>query len=350
MLNPRRYCRPCYERKQGLSVKPTHASCRNSGHQSPVSSPVEIKRGHVSTEVRVSQLEFDQQLMQAAAMQERDPYERYTALKQIGQGASGSVTLVEQQSSGERFALKCIVPKNDQHTKMILTEVALVQLSRHPNVMQFIEAFSFRGAFHLVMELMDFSLLDLIEFRAGELPEAVILYVLREVLKGMEFMHANQRIHRDLKSDNILLSHAGDVKIGDFGAAAQLTTERIARTTVIGTPCWMAPEQIRGDQYDCKVDIWALGIVAMELAEGEPPYFQDSPFRAQLMIVTNESPRLKEPGKWSAGFADLLTCCLRKDPASRLSASELLTHPTLQPDPDALPQLRTLIMEFESER
>jgi len=350
MLNPRRYCRTCYERKQGLSIKPTHAVCRNSSHQSPVSSPVDVKRGHVSTEIHVTQLEFDQQLMQAAAMLESDPYERYTALKQIGQGASGSVTLVEQQSSGERFALKCIVPKNEQHTKMILTEVALVQLSRHPNVMQFIEAFSYRGAFHLVIELMDFSLLDLVEFWTGQLPEAVILHVLREVLKGMEFMHVNQRIHRDLKSDNILLSNAGEVKIGDFGAAAQLTTERVARSTVIGTPCWMAPEQIRGDNYDCKVDIWALGIVAIELAEGEPPYFQESPFRAQLAIVTNEGPRFKEPGKWSAGFVDLLTCCLRKDPASRLTASELLGHPALQPDPSALPTLRTLITKFQAER
>jgi serine/threonine protein kinase len=333
-----------------VAIKPSHAVCRNSGHQSPVSSPVNAKRGHVSTEIHVTQLEFDQQLMQAAAMEASDPYERYTAIKQIGQGASGSVTLVAQQSSGQRFALKCIVPKNEQQTKMILTEVALVQLSRHPNVMQFIESFSFRGAFHLVMELMDFSLLDLVEFRAGQLQEVVILHVLREVLKGIEFMHASQRIHRDLKSDNILLSYAGDVKIGDFGAAAQLTAERVSRTTVIGTPCWMAPEQIKGDPYDCKVDIWALGIVAIELAEGAPPYLLESPFRAQLMIVTSESPRLKEPGKWSEGFADLLRCCLRKDPSTRLSASELLTHPVLQPDPEGLPQLRTLIREFEAER
>ena len=332
-------------------VRPTHASCRVSSEpSSAATTPEEVKRGHVSTEIRVSQLEFDQQLLQASAMQQSDPYEQYTALKQIGQGASGSVTLVAHKASGQQFAMKCMVPKNEKQTQMMLTEVALVQLSKHPNVMQFVEAYSYKGAFHLVMELMDFSLLDLVEFLPGQLPEVIILHILREVIQGIEFLHSNQRIHRDLKSDNILLTYTGDIKIGDFGAAAQLTNERVARTTVIGTPCWMAPEQIRGDQYDRKVDIWALGIVAIELAEGEPPFLLEPPFRAQLMIVTNEPPRLQTPEKWTAGFQELVNCCLQKEPDRRLTASELLLHPSLQPDPTSQSLLQALIAQFQAER
>ena len=92
----------------------------------------------------------------------------------------------------------------------------------------------------------------------------------------------------------------------------------------------MAPELIRGQEYDQKVDIWSLGIMAMEMAEGEPPYMEFPPLRALFLITTKGIPPLKEPTKWSKEFHSFLSSCLEKDVDRRPDASALLQHPFLQ--------------------
>lgn len=88
-------------------------------------------------------------------------------------------------------------------------------------------------------------------------------------------MHRHHRLHRDIKSDNILIDLDGHVKLADLGFAVGLTSEQSRRTSVVGTPYWMAPELIRGLEYDSKVDVWSLGITAIEMADGEPPLMND---------------------------------------------------------------------------
>ena len=95
--------------------------------------------------------------------------------------------------------------------------------------------------------------------------------------EGGSWQKGKHVIHRDIKSDNILVDAQGNVKLADFGYSAQLTTEREQRTSRVGTVCWMAPELIkRQNRYDCKVDVWSLGIFAYELTNGDPPYIQES--------------------------------------------------------------------------
>jgi serine/threonine protein kinase len=98
-------------------------------------------------------------------------------------------------------------------------------------------------------------------------------------LRGLAYIHSLHRIHRDIKSDNLLIGDDGSIKLADFGYAAQLTQEKQKRNTIVGTPYWMAPELIRGQNYDQKVDLWSLGIMIMEMAEGEPPYMEFPPLR-----------------------------------------------------------------------
>ncbi|NWZ74293.1 PAK2 kinase, partial [Acrocephalus arundinaceus] len=113
----------------------------------------------------------------------------------------------------------------------------------------------------------------------------------------------------------------------DFGFSAQLTPEQRKRSSVIGTPCWMAPEVVKGQPYGPKVDIWSFGIVAIEMVEKDVPYWNESPRSAQLLIATKGIPQLRQPKHLSPLLRDFLSCCLQRDEAWRWSAKELLQHP-----------------------
>lgn len=180
----------------------------------------------------------------------------------------------------------------------------------------------------VVMELMSGGCLtDIVQEPAIKLSENVISQVMKQTLEGLAYIHSRHVIHRDIKSDNVLIGAEGEIKIADFGYAAQLIKSGRVRQTVCGTPYWMAPELIKGQDYDQKVDIWSLGVMMIECAEGDPPYFEDDPIRALFRITTEGIPPLKEPGKWSSNFKDFLAKTVIQDPKQRPSAQDLLQHP-----------------------
>jgi len=204
--------------------------------------------------------------------------------------------------------------------------------SRHPNVVEFFDSYIVEDKLWVSMEFMGGGCLTEIleQFDSIQMAEPHIARICVEVLKALEYIHNMHRIHRDIKSDNILLGSEGTVKLADFGYAAQLTKQKQKRNTIVGTPYWMAPELIRGQSYDQKVDVWSLGIMVMEMAEGEPPYMEFPPLRALFLITTKGIPGLKEPKKWSAPFKDFVAQCLEKDVEKRPDATDLLKHPFLK--------------------
>eukprot|EP01061_Rhynchopus_euleeides_P006792 TRINITY_DN15818_c0_g3_i1.p2 TRINITY_DN15818_c0_g3~~TRINITY_DN15818_c0_g3_i1.p2 ORF type:complete len:217 (+),score=65.69 TRINITY_DN15818_c0_g3_i1:547-1197(+) len=184
----------------------------------------------------------------------------------------------------------------------------------------------------IAMELMTGGkLTDVLDSKKGRFPEEHVAYICKNVLEGLAYLHSMGRVHRDIKSDNILLGGKGTIKLGDFGFCASLSEgENQKRQTVVGTPYWMAPEVITGEPYDCKADVWSMGILALELCDGEPPLMEEPPMRALYIIVTQPAPSMKQPDLWSAQCRDFISQMLNKNPDQRPVASDLLNHPFLQ--------------------
>jgi len=249
-------------------------------------------------------------------------------MKKIGEGTFGDVFVGLDIRSLEKVAIKKMDLK-ENYEEDVITEVDMMNTLRHPNVVKYISAYRVQDFLWIIMEFMGGgSLTDILDLhKILDIKEEYIARFMVESLKALEYIHSLHRIHRDVKSDNILLNTYCQIKLADFGYTVQLTDSKSKRTTTIGTPYWEAPEVITGDLYDSKVDIWSLGVMALELSEGEPPYMDLPPLTALRLIVVDGIPTLSE--KYSKQLRDFVSCCLEIKASVRASSQELLRHPFL---------------------
>lgn len=263
-----------------------------------------------------------------------NPLEMLENVIKIGEGSSGSVYSAWDEKMGKTVAVKNVSPKDEDELVLYKFEIAVMSSASHANLIQCYSSFKLKNQIYIVMEFADAgSLTDVLYFlndRNMHLNEPEIAFVCREVLQGLQSLHEIQRIHRDIKSDNTLITRTGQVKLADFGFAAQLTEKEAKRNTVIGTPFWMAPEVCRGLDYGTQVDIWSTGVLAIECAEGAPPLLQETQMKAMFIIATKGPPTLKRQDEWTDELSDFIRRCTIIDPAKRATAAEMLQHPFLK--------------------
>lgn len=271
---------------------------------------------------------------------DRDPALLYSNLTQIGKGGQGIVYQAVEVDTALDVAVK-VMKLNEKQKKDLLSEIYIMSRVAHENIVRYCGTYKFGNTdkIWLVMELMDGGDVASVceQYPTLQMDEQCVTRIAVNVLNGIAYLHSLDIIHRDIKSDNVLLNSRGEIKIADFGFSVKLESAAAKRKTVMGTPYWMAPEVIKmsdnadPDGYDNKVDVWSLGILLMELCEGEPPYLDQPPFRALFLITTEGIPPLKEPGVWSAELLDFLHHCLLIDPAERPSSFELQQFPFTDP-------------------
>ncbi|KAJ8920812.1 hypothetical protein NQ315_004953 [Exocentrus adspersus] len=170
--------------------------------------------------------------------------------------------------------------------------------------------------------------------------EEHIAYILKEVTKAIIYLHENKVVHRDVRGSNILLTREGEVKLCDFGLSRKLRSKDQKLFTRLGSCCWMAPELASANQskndayYDNRIDVWALGITAIELGEGKAPFQDMHPTRAMFQIITNPPPSLQKLTYWSEYYHDFISECLVKYFEYRPYIMEVIDHPFLGQIPE----------------
>lgn len=258
----------------------------------------------------------------------------YKRLRKRAKGSKAEVYLGKRldpdSPNAQTVAIKHIQVSQYQSNASITSEIIGLRKCNQSNIVKYHETvWGENGQFvWIILEYMDFgSLSDLIQ--GIFLHEIFIANILREITQGIAYLHSKNIIHRDIKSSNILLDTDGNVKIADFGFCT-LSGPVQANTTAVGTPHWMAPEIIKNEEYNFKVDIWSLGITAIEMMERKPPYSDKTPQDAMDIIAATGTPTLRDPNRWTTNLKAFLSMCLCVEAYSRATATEILEHSFLR--------------------
>ncbi|XP_017311630.1 serine/threonine-protein kinase PAK 6b isoform X3 [Ictalurus punctatus] len=257
-----------------------------------------------------------------------DPCTYLENFVKIGEGSTGVVCIAREKHTGKQVAVKMMDLRKQQRRELLFNEVVIMRDYRHKNVVEMYKSALVEEELWVIMEYLQGGALTNIVSET-RLSEEQIATVCDAVLQALAYLHAQGVIHRDIKSDSILLTLDGRIKLSDFGFCAQISKDIPKRKSLVGTPYWMAPEVISKTPYGTEVDVWSLGIMVVEMVDGEPPYFSDTPITAMKRLRDEAAPSVRNTHKISPVLRDFLESMLTKDPLERASATDLLKHPFL---------------------
>jgi len=263
-----------------------------------------------------------------------DPTQIFNNFVHIGRGGLADVYSAVDRRSGEKIALK-IMKLTAQNFGFLVPEIINHKNCQHPNVVDFIDAYFLpeKQELWVALELMtggDLTSTLTSPYAVIPMPEPEIAYICIQILNALNYMHQGNQVHRDLKSDNVLLNVRGEFKLADFGMAVQLTAQKASLKTVVGSPYWMAPEILMEKNYGKEVDVWSFGCIVIEMIDGNPPHYQFPPERAIKIIVEQGAPQPRFIDRVSPELKDFLACCVQFEPKKRATVEQLLRHPFIQ--------------------
>lgn len=258
-----------------------------------------------------------------------NPNKAWHRLDKLDKGSYGEVYKMKRRSDNKIFAMKQIRNVDAENLALTITEASLQAYLGGDELVKCVDLYYFKRTVFIMMEYMDQGSLADIVRNHDSYSEDFCRYSLYKVALGLLKMHRKNVLHRDIKSDNILHSEDGEIKIADLGCSCFLSAKQEFRKTQRGTLNWFAPEIAQGIKYSKEVDVWAFGCFAYELATGKPP-FSGIHDRRELFhnIMNVDIPEIH--GAWSDDFKDFVRVCLKRDPNERWTVERLLfEHPFL---------------------
>ncbi|KAM7273716.1 hypothetical protein ACFE04_028380 [Oxalis oulophora] len=275
----------------------------------------------------------------------------------IGSGAFGRVYMGMNLDSGELLAVKQVLiaenntsstEKQQAHIRELEEEVKLLKNLSHPNIVRYLGTVREQENLNIFLEFVPGGSISSLLGKFGPFPEPVIRTYTKQLLLGLDYLHTNGIMHRDIKGANILVDNKGQIKLADFGASKQvveLATMSGAKS-MKGTPYWMAPEVIRQTGHSFSADIWSVGCTVIEMATGKPPWSEQYKEVAALFYIGSTKCQPDIPEHLSAEMKSFLLQCLQREPNTRPTASELLQCPFVTGNHmDSLPVISSSVME-----
>jgi len=259
--------------------------------------------------------------------------EDFDLLKVLGRGAYGKVIQARMKSTGDIYALKILTKdyliERDEVDRTVNERNVLIK-AQHPFLMKLHYAFQTNDKLYFVMDFAVGGELFFHLRKEGKFSEDRARFYASEVLLGLEYLHKNEIIYRDLKPENLLLDGSGHILVTDFGLAKYLNHEKTR--SFVGTPEYVAPEVLLGELYDLAVDWWSLGVLIFEMIAGDPPFTSSNDgYQELFQAIKHDNVEFPKKG-FSEEAKDLISKLLQKDPTQRLKTSEeVKKHPWFQP-------------------
>lgn len=251
----------------------------------------------------------------------------YSIKECVGRGNFGDVYKAVDNVSGNLVAVKVVnLEYTEEDIGLLSQEIFFLAELKSPYITNYLTTVVEDVSMWIVMEFCGGgSCADLIKYcyKSG-LPEIKVSFIVKNVLLGLQYLHEQKKIHRDIKAANILLTDVGNIKLADFGVSGQMKST-LKKDTFVGTPYWMAPEVISRDLdggYNEKADIWSLGITTYELLKGLPPLSKFDPVKVMTSLIKRKPPKLH--GSFNSFTKEFIAQCLTKNPKIRPNTTLLL--------------------------